>query len=409
MRNKANAIAAMMEAKRSYSEVMEAVRNQIDGMQKPIKEKIEYVKFLINGIRDNILFNGSVWDAPTSDISYTRAIIMGLEEINEELLNNPKQRQISSRKEAFDCIKSLGSIMRDHLSYFDLCIETKEINVEILFYMCYDIYVMNPKGIADFISEKEDRKLYDLFVALDEDAKKIIDKTARLNITQIKAGEKTVGMNYYSNICAIRANIRNMKEYFSTVLGEASDSQNGTKETPQRLSNSENENQPCYDSITQQKPTEAVNSMSSESNDTPQQHSKAEDDGKASTTESPTSVKKETSSMGIKTFSDVIKPKSLTGFDKSEVLNMIKEKIGSERGIKAANIITKAYYDGWLTRLPTKTELRALIEDENKWRGISEYLKENNSDDLRRHDRSKYYDIMGIDFPLRIRFGKRKI
>lgn len=237
MRTKANAIVAMLEAKQSASEVKEAVRKQIDGMQQPIKEKVEYVKFLINGIRDNILFNGSVWDSPTSDISYTRAIIMGLEEIDYELLNNPKQRQITSRKEAFDCIKSMGSMMRDHLSYFDLCIETKKINVEILFYMWCDIYTINPKGTADFISEEEDRKLYDLFVALDEDARKIIDKATRLNIAQIKFGKTTVGMNYYSNICAIRANIRNMKEYFSTVLGEASDSQN----SPQRPSDSENE------------------------------------------------------------------------------------------------------------------------------------------------------------------------
>lgn len=173
--------------------------------------------------------------------------------------------------------------------------------------------------------------------------------------------------------------------------------------------NNVGENQSCYDSSTQQKPTEAVNCMSSESNDTPQQHSNAEDKGKASTIEQPTSVKKGTSSMRIKTFLDVIKPKRETGFDEDEVLNMIKVKIGSEKGIKAANVITKAYYDGWLTRLPTKTELRTLIEDENKWRGISEYLNENNSDDLRRFNRSKYDDIMGIDFPLRIRVVKRKI
>lgn len=357
MRNKANAIAAMMEAKRSYSEVMEAVRNQIDGMQKPIKEKIEYVKFLINGIRDNILFNGSVWDAPTSDISYTRAIIMGIEEINEELLNNPKQCQISSRKEAFDCIKSMGSIMRDHLSYFDLCIETKKINVEILFYMCYDIYVMNPKGIADFISEKEDRKLYDLFVALDEDAKKIIDKTARLNITQIKAGEKTVGMNYSYNIFAIRANIRNMKEYFSTVLGEVSDSKN----SPQRPSNSKNENQPCYDSSTQQKPTEAVNFMSSESDDTPQQHSNAENEGKASTVEPPTSTTESTpSEIERDKFKNLICYKPFIAGDEEVVYNAIVERIRGLKGKEAAIVLMSAYQQHLINKIPVESEIKAI-------------------------------------------------
>lgn len=357
MRTKANVIVAMLEAKQSCSEVMEAVRNQIEGMQKPIKDKVEYIKFLSNGIRDNILFNGSVWDAPTSDISYTREIIMGLEEINEELLNNPKQRQISSRKEAFDCIKSMGSIMRNHLSYFDLCIETKKINVEILFYMCYDIYTINPKGIADFISEKEDRKLYDLFVALDEDAKRIIDKTARLNITPIKSGEKTVGMNYSSNIFAIRANIRNMKEYFSTVLGEASDSNN----SPQQPSNSENENQPCYDPSTQQKPAEAVNCMSSESNDTPQQHSNAENEGKASTVEQPTSAKNGTSSkIDRDKFKDLICYNSCIEGHKEIVYNAIIKRIGGLKGKEAAIVLMAAHQQKLISKIPVDSEIKAI-------------------------------------------------
>lgn len=375
MRTKANAIVAMLEAKQSASEVKEAVRKQIDGMQQPIKEKVEYVKFLINGIRDNILFNGSVWDSPTSDISYTRAIIMGLEEIDYELLNNPKQRQITSCKEAFDCIKSAESMMRDHLSYFDLCIETKKINVEILFYMCYDIYTINPKEIADFISEEENRKLYDLFVTLDEDAKKIIDKATRLNITQIKAGKKTVGMNYYSNICAIRANIRNMKEYFSTVLGEASDSQN----SPQRPSDSENENQSCYDSSTQQKPTEAVNCMSSESNDTPQQHSNAEDKGKASTIEQPTSVKKETSSkIERDKFKDLIIYNPSIEGHKEIVYNAIIKRIRGLKGKEAAIVLMSAYQQKLINKIPVESEIKAIPGIEGTVNAIAYQLRKKN-------------------------------
>lgn len=375
MRTIANEIVAMLEAKQSWLEVMEAVRKQIDGMQQPIKEKVEYVKFLINGIRDNILFNGSVWDSPTSDISYTRAIIMGLEKIDYELLNNPKQRQITSRKEAFDCIKSVESMMRDHLSYFDLCIETKKINVEILFYMYYDIYTINPKGIADFISEKEDRILYNMFVALDEDAKKIIDKTARLNVTQIKSGEKAVGKNYNALIYALWNYIQETKEYFSTVLGEASDSQN----SPQRPSDSENENQSCYDSSTQQKPTEAVNSMSSESNDTPQQHSKAEDEGKASTEEQPTSATENTSSkIERDKFKDLIIYNPSIEGHKEIVYNAIVERIRGLRGKEAAIVLMSAYQQKLINKIPVESEIKAIPGIEGTVNGIAKRLKEMN-------------------------------
>lgn len=374
MRTKVNAIAAMMEAKRSYSEVMEAVRRQIDGMQQPIKEKREYVMFLMSGIRDNTLFNGSVWDSPTSDISYTRAILTGLQEILVEL--SPKQRQITMRHEAFDCIRSLSRAMAGdlntlkHWNGFD-----EPAKVALLYYMCDKIYQLHPKGIADFIMANKDHILYNMFVALDEDANKIISMAGDIEIYRIMDGENPIGRNYFYNICAISNNIREMKAYFSTVLGEASDSQN----SPQRPSDSENENQSCYNASTQQKPTEAVNSMSSDSNDTPQQHSNAEDKGKASTVEQPTSVKKETSSkIERDKFKDLICYQPFKKGDKENVYNAIIKRIRGLRGKEAAIVLMSAYQQKLINKIPVESEIKAIPGIEGTVNGIAKRLKEMN-------------------------------
>lgn len=151
-------------------------------------------------LSDRIIENNCVYNR-----IYKRAIIAGLKEILDELKNRSIQRQIPTRYEAWKCIRSLEIIMRDHLAIFSMCDEINAtMDSRIFESLCDDISGINYKLIADFIIENNDRKLLDLFVELDIDANRIIDRLVIIDISKLKYKEREVCVEYKNIINEIR-------------------------------------------------------------------------------------------------------------------------------------------------------------------------------------------------------------